>query len=67
MVQSFGLVRTVVSILHCGCSDPGSIPGLDIYNACHDAGETWQHNPSNCHTFYLEVTVDMGCAIDIHD
>ena len=26
-----GLVRTVVSILHCGCSDPGSIPGLDTF------------------------------------
>ncbi len=24
-----GLVRTVVSISHCGCDDPGSIPGLD--------------------------------------
>lgn len=24
-----GLLRTVVSILHCGCSDPGSIPGED--------------------------------------
>ena len=24
-----GLVRTVVSIPHCGCGDPGSIPGLD--------------------------------------
>ncbi len=26
-----GLVRTVVSISHCGCDDPGSIPGLDIF------------------------------------
>lgn len=26
---TFGLVRTVVSISHCGCDDPGSIPGLD--------------------------------------
>jgi hypothetical protein len=26
-----GLVRTVVSILHCGCSDRGSIPRLDIF------------------------------------
>ncbi len=25
-----GLVRTVVSISHCGCDDPGSIPGLDM-------------------------------------
>ena len=25
-----GLDRTVVSIPHCGCGDPGSIPGLDI-------------------------------------
>ena len=24
-----GLDRTVVSISHCGCDDPGSIPGLD--------------------------------------
>ena len=24
-----GLVCTVVSISHCGCDDPGSIPGLD--------------------------------------
>ena len=23
-----GLVRTVVSMSHCGCVDPGSIPGL---------------------------------------
>ena len=23
-----GLDRTVVSISHCGCDDPGSIPGL---------------------------------------
>ena len=28
--QGTGLVRTVVSISHCGCDDPGSIPGLDI-------------------------------------
>ena len=26
---SVGLDRTVVSISHCGCDDPGSIPGLD--------------------------------------
>ena len=26
-----GLDRTVVSIMHCGCIDPGSIPGLDIF------------------------------------
>ncbi len=25
-----GLIRTVVSISHCGCDDPGSIPGWDI-------------------------------------
>ena len=30
-----GLVRTVVSISHCGCDDPGSIPGLDIYLKLH--------------------------------
>ena len=24
-----GLDRTVVSMVHCGCIDPGSIPGLD--------------------------------------
>ena len=28
MVGDVGLVRIVVSILHCGCNDPGSIPGL---------------------------------------
>ena len=27
--SAVGLVRTVVSISHCGCDDPGSIPGLD--------------------------------------
>lgn len=27
--ETVGLVRTVVSISHCGCDDPGSIPGLD--------------------------------------
>ena len=27
---AIGLDRTVVSIVHCGCTDPGSIPGLDI-------------------------------------
>lgn len=27
--RTTGLVRTVVSISHCGCDDPGSIPGLD--------------------------------------
>ena len=26
---AFGLVGAVVSIMHCGCIDPGSIPGLD--------------------------------------
>ena len=30
MAHNAGLVRTVVSISHCGCDDPGSIPGLDI-------------------------------------
>jgi hypothetical protein len=30
ILAKIGLVRTVVSILHCGCSDPGSIPGLDM-------------------------------------
>ena len=30
LLVAIGLVRTVVSILHCGCSDPGSISGLDI-------------------------------------
>ena len=28
---AIGLVRTVVSISHCGCDDPGSIPGLDTF------------------------------------
>ena len=28
-ICDIGLVRTVVSISHCGCDDPGSIPGLD--------------------------------------
>ena len=27
--SKIGLDRTVVSIVHCGCTDPGSIPGLD--------------------------------------
>ena len=26
-----GLDRTVVSMMHCGCIDPGSIPGLDMH------------------------------------
>ena len=26
-----GRIRTVVSISHCGCDDPGSIPGFDIF------------------------------------
>ena len=30
VVSFVGLDRTVVSILHCGCNDPGSIPGLVI-------------------------------------
>ena len=29
LFSNVGLVRTVVSISHCGCDDPGSIPGLD--------------------------------------
>eukprot|EP00984_Skeletonema_dohrnii_P006812 scaffold2425_cov76-Skeletonema_dohrnii-CCMP3373.AAC.28 len=33
MCLAVGLVRTVVSISHCGCDDPGSIPGLDRYRA----------------------------------
>ena len=31
--SSFGLVGAVVSIMHCGCIDPGSIPGLDSMSA----------------------------------
>ena len=27
---TIGRIRTVVSISHCGCDDPGSIPGFDI-------------------------------------
>ena len=30
IVSTVGLDRTVVSIVHCGCTDPGSIPGLDM-------------------------------------
>ena len=33
-VCDIGLVRTVVSISHCGCDDPGSIPGLDNNYEC---------------------------------
>ena len=29
-----GLDRTVVSMMHCGCIDPGSIPGLVKINFC---------------------------------
>ena len=31
--SAVGLDRTVVSMMHCGCIDPGSIPGLDKF--CH--------------------------------
>ena len=27
--SAVGQIRTVVSIVHCGCTDPGSIPGFD--------------------------------------
>ena len=32
--RKIGLDRTVVSISHCGCDDPGSIPGL-VNNIFH--------------------------------
>jgi hypothetical protein len=34
LVVAIGLDRTVVSIVHCGCTDPGSIPGLDKFPFC---------------------------------
>ena len=33
-MQEVGLDRIVVSIKHCGCFDPGSIPGLVIFFLC---------------------------------
>ena len=41
-VTSAGLVRTVVSLSHCGCDDPGSIPGLDrYYKFCRVSSCSW--------------------------
>ena len=34
MSSNVGLDRIVVSIVHCGCTDPGSIPGLDSFALC---------------------------------
>ena len=41
--SAVGLVRTVVSISHCGCDDPGSIPGLDNYYFCLGQNIILQH------------------------
>ena len=38
--QGTGLVRTVVSISHCGCDDPGSIPGLDTQHTIFTPSHT---------------------------
>ena len=36
---AIGLDRTVVSMMHCGCIDPGSIPGLVINKFCYMGAE----------------------------
>ena len=51
-----GLVRTVVSISHCGCDDPGSIPGLDI-SFCRQCIWTWL-----CHMPTLEFLCESKLA-----
>ena len=39
-VDDVGLDRIVLSIEHCGCSDPGSIPGLVIPFYCKHSDQT---------------------------
>ena len=38
--KTVGLDRTVVSIVHCGCTDLGSIPSLDKFCLIHRARST---------------------------
>ena len=49
---SVGLDRTVVSISHCGCDDPGSIPGL-VNNLFHKSTPLTKGLE---HTYIVETT-----------
>ena len=59
-----GRIRTVVSISHCGCDDPGSIPGFDNF-------AFWLFWEPPCASaddigavvmFYFMVRIVIGCS-----
>ena len=57
-----GLVCTVVSIPHCGCGDPGSIPGLDT-----EHGHKRKYSFSTIHVLFMHcVTRTFDCCILLH-
>ncbi len=62
-----GLDRTMVSIMHCGCIDPGSIPGLvTLFAFCFRVkifliSIHQQHNP--CHWNLRRLSFCLNCFI----